>query len=205
MTQVTIHGLPPSSYTRSVLMTCLEKGIEYTLEVPDLLGPGYDTLHPFRKVPVLEHGRVRLFETSAIVRYLDEVFDGVSLTPSTPAEKAEMEKWISVVNCYLYPPAVPEHILQFVFPRGRGGKPDRARIDAATPKIVQVTNLLNARLEGREFLAGFELSLADLMVVPIIFTLSTMPTADATLNDVPHLMRWLASLSERESFKAVQG
>ncbi|MEM9072776.1 MAG: glutathione S-transferase family protein [Myxococcota bacterium] len=204
MAHVTVHGLPPSSYTRTVLMTCLEKGITYEFEAPNLLAPGYDALHPYRKVPVLEHGDVRLFETSAIVRYLDHVFDGPNLTPTDPVARAEMDKWISVVNCYLYPNAVPNHILQFVFPRGPGGKPDRTIIDATAPKIAKSTTLLNARLQGRKFLAGDALSLADLMVLPIIATLSDMPTSDATLKDVPHLKRWFSAMAERESFKKVQ-
>src|SRR5262249_58776627 len=59
--------------------------------------------HPFRRVPALLHGDFMLYETSAIVAYVDEVFDGPKLTPQDARQRARMNQWISNVNAYFYP------------------------------------------------------------------------------------------------------
>ena len=131
MTTVTLFGPPQSSYVRTARMTCVEKGIEHQLTPVDLGSDAHRALHPFVKVPVLEHGAVRLYETSAICRYLDEAFGGPSLTPREPQARALMDQWISVVDCYLYRDLIKDYVLQYIFPRGADGRPNRAVIDPA--------------------------------------------------------------------------
>ena len=41
----------------------------------------YRAIHPFQKIPTLDHGDFRLYETHAILRYLDRVCVGPALVP----------------------------------------------------------------------------------------------------------------------------
>jgi len=62
----------------------------------------YGELHPFCRVPVLQHDGFTLHETGAITRYLDEAFPGPSVPPKGPQARARVAQIISVVDAYVY-------------------------------------------------------------------------------------------------------
>src|SRR3954462_7510052 len=65
--------------------------------------PDHLALHPFNRVPILRHGDLTIYETSAIAAYADEAFGGASLTPKDVKARARMNQWIGAVNSYYYP------------------------------------------------------------------------------------------------------
>ena len=84
MSNPTLHGPAFSTYVRSVRITLTEKGVAYDLrEINFLEGwpDGYENLHPFMKVPVFEHEDLVLYETPAIMVYINTAFDGPALMP----------------------------------------------------------------------------------------------------------------------------
>jgi glutathione S-transferase len=93
-----IIGSARSTYTRVVRMVCAEKGIDYVLTETPLGAPELRAIHPLGKMPVLRHGDVELFESSAIARWLDRHFPGPNLFPSDPHLAALTEQWVSLVN-----------------------------------------------------------------------------------------------------------
>ena len=80
MSNVKIYGPAPSSYVRTTRMALVEKGVDYELLPIEFGSDAHRALHPYAKVPILEHGDVRLYETQAILRYIDARFDG----PASP-------------------------------------------------------------------------------------------------------------------------
>lgn len=66
MTDLILHGLPLSSYVRSVRMMAAMKVVAYRLEHPDFRSEAYQALHPFQRIPAMTHGEVHLYETLAI-------------------------------------------------------------------------------------------------------------------------------------------
>src|SRR6185436_3109369 len=80
MASIRIYGVPPSTFTRAVRMGCHEKGIDYEL-VPTFPGT-VEPYNPLRKIPAMQHGELTLFESAAILRYLDNAFPGPKLWPS---------------------------------------------------------------------------------------------------------------------------
>ncbi len=84
----TVYGADYSVYVRTVRLTLEEKGVDYRLKTVDIFadnGPpaGYEQRHPFLKIPAVEHDGFKLFEAAAIMRYVDEIFDGPALMPAT--------------------------------------------------------------------------------------------------------------------------
>ena len=82
-----IYGPAISTYVRTVRLVCEEKGAHYELVEVDIMQGGNKTpehlaRHPFGRVPAFEHDGFKLYETSAITRYLDAVLPGPSLTPA---------------------------------------------------------------------------------------------------------------------------
>ncbi|HMP61559.1 MAG TPA: hypothetical protein PKA17_00360, partial [Phenylobacterium sp.] len=78
----------------------------------------------------LQHGDRVLFETLAICVYLDEAFEGPPLQPATPAGRAQMLKWIGVVNAYVFP-VMNRFMKERLVRPAWGFAPDRAFIASA--------------------------------------------------------------------------
>ena len=190
-----------SSYVRTARMALAEKGLKYTFDPAPPHSEQVDAISPYGRVPVFRDGETALFETSAIVRYLDETFDGTPLLPANARLRAQMEQWVSMINCHGYDAMVRRYVLQYVFPKGDGGVPDRKTIDASLPEIDQLLTTLDKAYGNRDFLVGDTLTMADLFVAPVVFYLGMFPESKALLEKFPGLRRAHAAMAERESFK----
>jgi len=76
------------------------------------------------RVNVLQHGEFTLWETLAIVRYIDEVFDGPPLEPADPQSRGIMNQMISATMDYFYPAMVRNVILERLIAPARGREPN---------------------------------------------------------------------------------
>src|SRR2546422_5064337 len=105
MSEVIVFGFPRSTFVHIVRLVLTHKAIPYTFRdlEPEMGKPGHLALHPFNRVPILQHGDFTLYETSAIATYLDETFQSPALTPEDTGQRARMHQWISAVNSYYYP------------------------------------------------------------------------------------------------------
>jgi glutathione S-transferase len=201
---LTLFGDPRSTYVRSVRMGLAEKDIAYTLLPCAPRSPEVLAVHPFGRIPALRDGDFKVFETSAILRYLNECFGAPSLLPDSIVERARCEQWVSAINAYLYDTMVRRYVLQYVMPKGEGGRPDRSVIDAALPQIRSQLDLLNHAYEGADFLAGARVSIADLFLAPILAYVETMPEGAQLLDAVPHVRRAQGLMRQRSSFTTTE-
>ncbi len=197
MNQLTILGPAASSYVRTARMVCVEKSVPHVLEP---LGEAHAGLHPWKRVPILQHGALTLIETSAIGRYVDAIGSGPSLVPSAPAELARMEQWISTINAYAYDSLVRNYALKYIGPKLQGKQPNLDEIAANVPKLEQDLTRLDAAYANSKWIAGETLSLADLFVGPIVATVAMFPEGKAALGKARSLSRALEQLAQRESF-----
>ncbi|MEM7718715.1 MAG: glutathione S-transferase family protein [Pseudomonadota bacterium] len=203
MSDVTILGLPPSSYVRTALMACANKGLKYTLQPVDFRSDSYLSEHPFRKMPVLHHGKVKLYETLSIATYVDAAFEGPALQPAAPVRQARMMQWISVTNDYLYASIVGCCVAErFVKPM-RGLDPDVALIAKSMPVIEGHLDVLDAALDSSDFFAGDQVSLADLFVAPVLAYFAATPEGVAALPNRGALQAWLARMQSTPQFDEI--
>jgi glutathione S-transferase len=70
---------------------------------------------------------------------------------------------------------VRNYVLQYVFPRGPDGKPDRATIEAALPEIRKVLAPIDRAIDGRDFVVGDSVTLADILLIPMVEYVKAMP------------------------------
>jgi len=190
-----------SSYTRTARMALAEKGLAYTMQSCAPHSPEIMAVHPFGRIPALRDGEIGLFETSAIVRYVDECFGPApSLLPGSIIGRARCEQWVSAVNAYLYDTMVRRYILQYLFPRGADGQPDRGVIDGALKEMPAQLAALDKAYGAGDWLAGGVLSMADLFVAPILAYVERMPEGAALLGAAPNVQRAQAVLRARPSF-----
>ena len=203
MSEVVLYGFGAASYPWTAMLACAEKGVPYRLEPADLKSPEYRELRqPYVKMPAMQHGDLKLFESSAIVRYVDAAFDGPPLQPTEPQALAKMEQWISVIKSYVYADVVPGLILQYLIPKGADGRPDRGAIEASVPKIRYHLTVLENGIDAAPFAVGDTLTLADIFVGPLVHYLEYTPEFSGYLGDHPKLSRFIEAMRAREAFKA---
>jgi glutathione S-transferase len=199
MAELVVYGIPQSTYVRSVRMACVEKGVAYTLDPQMPHSETINALHPYGKIPALKHGDFTLYETSAILRDIDEAFDGPSLQPKDAKGRARMEQWISTINAYCDGPMIRRLVMQYYFPSG--GKPDRAIIDAASVEVNKDIALIDAAVSPGPYLLGADISLADLLLAPILFYVAQVPEGQAALTASKNMARSSAAMRARKSFQ----
>ncbi len=197
MSEVILHGFAPSSYVRTCLMALDEKGVAYTHDPVMPQTPEQLARHPWGKIPALSHGGVTLFESLAITRYVDEAFEGPALQPADPADRAQMDQWISAYIDYMYAPIVRSIIIQRVVAE----TPDSDVIAAAMPDAEKSIGILDDRLAATPYLAGSAISLADLFVLPAINYLAMVPEGGPLLEPAVNVTEWAARIEARDSAK----
>jgi glutathione S-transferase len=95
---------------------------------------------------------------------------------------------------------VRRYVLQYIFPRGADGQPDRGVIDAALKEMPAQLAALDKAYGAGDWLAGGALSMADLFVAPILAYVERMPEGAALLAAAPNVKRAQATMRARASF-----
>ena len=206
MPDLTVHTIPGSPYARAVMATLEEKAAGWRI-APIVPGahkrPPHLARHPFGRMPVLEHGDFTLYETQAILRYLDRVLPTPPLTPINPRQAARMDQVIAVNDWYLFSGVANVIVFhRIVSPRVLGGTPDETAIKAAMPQAKLVVAELARMLGDQPFMAGDALTLADLHVAPQLAMMAETPEWATLSAEHPHLVAWLARIENRPSFRA---
>lgn len=206
MSNFIVHSIPGSPYGRAVLATLVEKNEAFRL-VPvaprSMKSEPHLSLHPFGRVPVLEHDGFRLYETQAILRYLDRMLPVPALTPPDTRAAARMDQLLGICDWYLHNGV--GNVIGFqriVCPRLLGKPADEAAIADAMPRAHVVFAELSRLLGGNDYLAGAQASLADMVAAPQMDFLAQTPEWAALTADRPNLPAWLARMEARESFQA---
>jgi glutathione S-transferase len=206
MSEFVIHSLPGSPFGRAVLIALEEKGARYRLAPMTLAvarAPAYLALHPFGRVPVMEHGGFTLYETQAIIRYIDRALPQPSLTPADSQAAARMDQLMNVNDWYLFQGV--NNVIGFqriVGPRALGLTPDEAAIAAAMPRGHTVFNELARLLGDRPFFTGNSISLADVLLAPQIDFLRQTPEWEPLASRHVNLQAWLDRMNARPSMAA---
>lgn len=196
---VVLVGNPISPYVRALRIALAEKGVAYTLKPEAPHSPAVDAIHPFGRIPAMYDGPLQFYETRAILRYIDEAFDGPCLLPANGvSSRARAEQWYSVLDDYGYDAIITRFILQYMFPSGPA--PDRAVIDAALPDIDRVLATLDAGYGQRDFLVGSAPCIADYLAAPLLYSLSRTPEGPGLLAKYANVQRALKVMQARPSF-----
>lgn len=205
-----VYGARYSVYVRSVLLALTEKGVAHDVIEVDVFakgGPPAEHLarHPFGKIPAVAHGDFRLYETPAILRYVDEAFDGPSLQPADVRERARMMQAIGIIDSYAYRSWVWDIYVERVSVPKRGGVSDEKKIADALPKAERAAAALEDILGDRPFIAGEALSLADLHAAPMLGYFERAPEGEVLIDRHAHLKAWWRRLAARRSVVEICG
>lgn len=205
MADVIVYSVPGSPYGRSVLATLEEKGAKYRFS--SVAGAArsepHISRHPFGRVPVLEHDGFVLYETQAILRYLDRVLPRPALTPADAKAAARMDQLMNICDWYLFQGV--NNVIGFhriVGPRVFGTTPDEQAIAEAMPKAQIVFKELARQLGSKPYFTGDQVTLADLLLAPQLDFLALTPEWTPLSAGHPALVAWLGRMSARASMTA---
>jgi glutathione S-transferase len=200
-----VYSIPGSPFLGSVLFTLEERMALYEF-VPWQAGfmrtEAHLAMHPFGRMPVIEHEGFRLYETQAILRYIADAFAGEPLVPDDIRRCARMNQLIGIHDWYFFPKfasiAAWERVIK---PRLTGQAADAAVVEAAMP-IGRTCTAEAANLMGDgPYLTGGTLSLADLLWAPQIYYIATMPEGEELVGPHPALKSWLARMMKRPAMQ----
>jgi glutathione S-transferase len=195
-----IWGRASSSNVQKVLWCCAELDLPY--ERVDLGGPfggnrdpEYLQLNPNGLVPTVKDGGLVMWESNTICRYLASVYDGERLYPREPAARTHVERWMDWQLAVIGPPMGQ---LLFGLIRSQPEARDQAAIEAARRRAITAWMIVDDELGGQPYLAGAELSLAEIVLGTHIYRWFAFPIERPPL---ARLHAWYERLRERPGFK----
>lgn len=205
-----VYGHPMSTCTRKVLATLAEKGHEAQLVLVDLgkgehKQPAHLARHPFGVIPVLEEDDGSLlYESRAIMRYLDRKLPGSPLTPTNLRAYGLMEQFISVEHSNFAPAAMKVIWERFFKPHMGGGAADEAKVQDGLQGVEKVFGIIDPVLGKQQFLAGDSFSLAEISWAPYMEFFAAAGGTEL-INKHKNVAAWWGRVSSRPSWKKVAG
>jgi glutathione S-transferase len=199
-----LYGFPMSPNSRRAQLTLEELGLPYEYVTVDLMtaaqkAPEYLAVNPFGRVPTLVDGDFTLWESHAILEYLVAKHPESGLGPKTPVERGDISRWMFLNAAHFGPAnaAIFAHTIRL---------PEDQRI----PKLAEngkiegnrILGVMNAALEGKTFLVGERLTIADLSIAPAVMF---APMLGFDLSAYPNVAAWIERLKARPAFKKAMG
>lgn len=197
----TLYTHPLSNFAQRVHIALHEKNVRWDTVVVDMprgahRKPEYLAINPYGKVPALVEGDRRLYESSAILEYLEELHPTPPLFPRSPEERAWARALIKAADL-----AFTVHVPTIIFPKRfvPESKWRTADMAAALAPIDKHLQILARVLEGHEWAVGTEFGMVELCYAPF---LSFLPIIDVTVP--PAVDRWARRIFDRPSVQATR-
>lgn len=197
---LTVHHLGTSQSER-VVWLCEELGIPYELKcyardpVTILAPPEFKALHPLGTAPVITDGALTLAESGAVVQYIVAKHGGSRLAPGPDhPDFGQFLFWFHFTNGTLQPNMARNMTL-----RRLGLAEDDPTLLAMRGRLDRALGLVEDRLGEAAYLAGDELTAADIMIV---FSLTTMRVfLPLDLGPYPNILAYLQRIGARAAYR----
>jgi len=170
---------PLSTYSRRVRIALDEKAISFEPIVLDMSAgehreSRYRALNPYGRVPTIEDDGFVLYESAAILNYLEVTHPNPPLAPTDPRGRARVDMHMRLCDLHM---ARPTGVIIFptrFLPKERW---DVAAMAKAKGEIEKHLAVVESELGGREYLVGERYTLADVCYTPFLEFLPLMEIA----------------------------
>ena len=197
-----LYQFPFSPSCQKVVALAHEVGVPLELVTVELFKgesrtPAMRAKNPNGKLPILEDGDFVLWESAAMLAYIAAKAGRADLAPTTPRERAEVDRWTAWEGAH-FGPAIRKVAFERVVKKlvGRGA-PDEAVVKAGIEEFATTASVLEQSLGTKEYLCG-RLSIADFDLAPYAAL-----AADCGLDFEPYpkAKAWLGRMTARDSMK----
>ena len=196
---LTLHFAPNSRAGRIVWLL-EELGLPYEINKmafhpQDLKSDEHRARHPLGRVPVLDDGDIRIFESGAIVDYVIARHKNGGLRPADDApEFPEFLQWFHYCEGMVMPPVNTIVVQTVLLPQDRR---DEKALGQAQRLLAKALEPVNEALEGRDYLIG-DFSAADIMLGHACFMSDRLGCVS---DEMPHLKAYVERVASRPHFK----
>ena len=196
-----LYGSQESVYCAIVILVLNQKDIQFQFHPVDVFDKhgvpeNHLARHPFGKIPVLQLGDFLLYETRAIIRYIDDSWPEPPLLPASALDRARVEQIMSVLDSYAYQTMVWDVYVQGSKEEGV----DERRIANGLAQSEKCLQAIGRYQCSDSHLVGRSLSLADFYVYPMLKYFSQTKQGADLLTKFPRINLWLDSMSARFNF-----
>lgn len=195
---IELYVFPPSPRAFKVMALANHLGLDWTLRMVDLRkgeqkSPDYAALNPNMRMPTLKDGDFVLWEANAILQYLASKRPESGLLPTDERARLDVTRW-QFWDLAHWESAAAVFIFEYVakqLVRG-AGEPDMAAIAKATEPFHRAARVLDGQLQGRKFVTGDTLTVADFSLGA---GLNLAEMAHLPVEPYAQIKRWFATLS----------
>ncbi len=163
---IKIHGVSASPFVRKVRVALHEKGIDYELipQMPFGQSDEYLAISPLGKIPCFEEDGFTVPDSSVILQYLEEAKEGTALLPADAKGRATARFHEEFADTALTEALTTVFFQRVVAPMFLDQATDEAAVEASLTEAVpnRLGQLEKMLADGREFLVGGSLSIADI-------------------------------------------
>jgi GST-like protein len=226
---VTLYHWEPNANSGKPMLALAEKGVRYESRYVDLLKfdqhqSEYVRINPDGTIPTMLHGDLVLTQSTPMMEYIDEAFEGPPLQPSDPQSRWRMRWWMRFLDAYFGPSLSMLGWSGFVGPAVRARDPaelraaiDRIPLEArriawrkaifnefseeelaeSRRRVLFSTGVLEQHLSRHRFISGDTYSLADVDGFNMGYALPAWLPDQCNDALTPHIMEWLRTIYER--------
>ena len=187
---------PLSTYTRRVRIALIEKNLPHELVLVDMAkkghrAPDYLERNPYGRVPTLEQDGFVLYESNAILDYLEAVHPQPPLAPVDPQGRAQVDMHLRLCDLQM-----ARHTGTIIFPKRFLPKDrwDEAAMSAAKAEIERHLTILERQLGGRTWMVDDRYSLVEVSYTPFVQFLPLM-----AVQPPPAVAAWVERMLARPS------
>ena len=197
-----LHQFPLSPNCQKVVALAYEVGVPLEMSMVDLFKgqsrtPELLAKNPNGKLPILEDGDFVLWESNAMLGYIAAKAGRTDLAPTTPRERADVDRWLAWSNAH-FGPAIRKVAFERVVKKLGGlGAPDEAIVQQGIAEFAQVADALEQSLGSKEYLCG-RLTIADFALTPYA---ALADSCGLDFGPFPRAKSWLARMTARESVR----
>ncbi len=198
---IKLHYHPLSTFSRRVRIALAEKQIAYEAIVVDLAqrkhrDPRYLALNPYGRVPTLEENGFVLYESTAILNYLEATRAEPPLVPADLRQRALVDMHMKLCDIQM-----TRYTGTIIFPKRFLPKEkwNEAAMAAAKGEIESHLAILERQLAGKSYLVAEQFTLADICYLPF---LEFLPLMEITPS--PAVAAWRERLLARPSARATK-
>lgn len=198
-----LYNLPLSPFCREVRLVLAEKKLEASLVGSEAWADGeaFLELSPAGTVPVLiEDDGTAIPERGAIVEYLEEAYPNPSLIPGGPRARAEVRRLVAWFDVKFAAEVSTPVLYEKIDKRELGlGAPDMTGVREALGRINGHLAYIGRLVEARRWLAGEDVSLADIAAAAHLSCLDFL--GDVPWRNHPEAKEWYVRIKSRPSFR----
>lgn len=179
-----IWGRRDSHNVKKVVWFAAELGLDFTrIDVGGAFGFSEEDLarNPNRLIPTICDGKLTLWESNTIVRYMAAEYGGPRWYLSDPIDRALAERWMDWQAGY----GAAQKDMYLGLVRTPAEKRNEAAIDAARTTCARMLGILEGHLANSPWLSGHQIGVGDIAMGPFLHSWFTLaPDTAAQLPQV---------------------